>query len=105
MTAGNSKHSLRNELQIGLTLETELRFSPFRSDTGQRLGVGFANARGLIEHRDLVIRVVSIAKARNNESARVLRDLLTVQWYETLNELGAYVIHWICVVVSDHACQ
>ena len=73
MTAGNSKYSLKNELQIGLVLETQLKVSPFRTDIGARLGVGYANAKGLIEHRDLVVRVLSIAKARTNEYARRLR--------------------------------
>ena len=98
MIAANSKHSLRNELEIALALETERRFSPFRTDIGARLGVGYANARGLIELRDVVLKVVSIAKERTNPYARELRDMLTVGWNQTLNELGAYAVHWIVVV-------
>lgn len=67
--AANSKYSLRNELEIALAMETERRFSPFRTDIGQRLGVGYANARELIEFREVLLKVVSIAKARTNPYA------------------------------------
>ena len=103
-TSENSKCSLRPELEIALTIENNRRFSPFKSDKGSRMAVGYHNAKALIENRELVLKVISIGKARENQYARDLRHLLTVDWNRCLAELGAYVIHWVAVL-KPYFCQ
>ena len=96
--SSNSQCSLRNELEVGLVIESNKRKSPFRSNKGQRMAIGYENGRALLQYRDLVIRVVSMEKARTNKYAIELRKLLTTDWIECQAQLGAYCTHWLCVL-------
>ena len=41
------------------------------------MATGFFNAKALIENRELVLKVVGIEKARDNDYAQELQQLLT----------------------------
>lgn len=97
-TSENSRCSLRNELEIGLAIEKNQRFSPFQTDKGKRLAVGFSNAKALLENRELVLKVISIQKASGNQYAQELRRLLATDWNQCAAELGALAIHWLAVL-------
>ena len=94
----NSRASLRTELEVGLIIENQIRWSPFKSNKGTRIGIPYTNAKALLEHRDLVVRVLSMETAKKNSYAVELRKLLTSQWTECQGQLGAYCIHWLTVI-------
>ena len=96
--SSNSQCSMRNELEVGLIVERSKKKSPFRSNKGARMAVGYENAKALLEYRDLVIRVVSMEKAKSNQYAVELRRLLTRDWTECQAQLGAYCAHWLCIL-------
>ena len=85
-------------MEVGLIIENGIRWSPFKSNKGSRVGVDYINAKALLQHRDLVVRVLSMESARGNTYAAELRTLLTNQWMECQSQLGAYCIHWLCVI-------
>ena len=96
--SSNSQCSMRNELEVGLVIESSKKKSPFRSNKGARMAVGYENAKALLEFRDLVIRVVSMDKAKSNQYAVELKRLLTRDWTECQAQLGAYCAHWLCIL-------